>query len=275
MLSRQGLLKVLLYIFILMLPVFAQSATDKFAQNLQIKYKAERPHDIWKAKAVEHAHRKYMSGFADLKILPAKSEANPDFILSGTVIEDELHFKLEDIREEIVLNRDTIDLKKDFGRHQINALGAINILIRNGGILDQRRAEIESDKRERLANKNLLTLEVSEEFEPFAFLIGGGLWGLILVIFFYFALGTLHGIERVWHWNILQYTRSYIELAFTKVVFFLFLTIPPYLLALAVKNQTNMGDKLFLSVFLPTALLLFFLVFSVINRRSVKLLEII
>ncbi len=207
-----------LIIFILIFTCFLGSTEENSYQSLSIRFKSKLPHSQWQAKAINQAVEKFVSGYKKLRVVPVEQDQKSDYFWSGMLIEDTLNYKIVESESEAQVSSGSFVVGESMSHIQIQALGAIKPLIRNGGLIDQKLSQLSQEKiglPDSIAN--LLRINNPKSLMSLFSLLGGVVWGLIILICFSFIFGTLHGVERIWHWNVKQLFLSWVEMSLLKL----------------------------------------------------------
>ncbi|MCB0386306.1 MAG: hypothetical protein KDD43_13010, partial [Bdellovibrionales bacterium] len=150
-----------------------------------------------------------------------------------------------EIPSRAILNSGSLILGKAAVASQVQALHAVRPLVRKGGLIDQVFARREA-RHWKIPEtlKPLMTPQQHHYWSALLALLGGIAWGYLLLICGRFVLGTFHGVETIWHWNLFQLVHSWVEVFIAKLFLLLVFLSPTIGLAVFLAEKVEINRQL-------------------------------
>jgi len=235
-------------------------AKETEAQKFVVSFMASEGDAGWQAKALEDSSQKFISGFQRLQIVEAGQEfhscqnyscqisalhrAGVSYLWQGVLNDRSLKYQIVEVPSRAILNSGYLELGRSAVDSQVQSLQAIRPLVRKGGILDQVLAKRQTNYWS--LSETLKPFEASRDhggLSAVLALIGGFAWGYLLLVTGRFILGTFHGVETIWHWNLSQLLHSWLEVLFAKLFLILAALTPSLGLSLTLVYKFNFSAQ--------------------------------
>ncbi|MCB0366228.1 MAG: hypothetical protein H6624_08035 [Bdellovibrionaceae bacterium] len=262
------MLPFLLLLATLLLPNPALAKEDD-RLRMVVHFGAADSQQWWQAKALEDSSEKFIAGFQKLQVVTAPKkfldcqklhcrvnalhDARISYLWMGELQDQRLQFQIMEIPSRAILSSGTMTLGRTAVASQVQALQAVRPLVRKGGIIDQVFARQQAHRW--LVPEALSAIVNLQQFgfwSALLALLGGVAWGYLLLIGGRFVLGTFHGIETIWHWNLFQLVHSWIEVFLAKFFLLLIYLTPSLGLALFLTGKQDAIQQLTWFLIFPT-----------------------
>ena len=233
-------------------------AKEEEKLKMVLNFMANQEDGRWQAKALEDSSQKFVSGFQKLQIVEASNsfrqcrglncqvktlhDEGVSYLWEGLLKGKILRYQILEIPSRAVLNTGSLPLGKSAVDSHVQALQAIRPLIRKGGVVDQVLAK---RKASRWSIPDFIGTDLQKKnhsaLSAALALLGGFAWGYLLLVIGRFILGTFHGVETIWHWNLFQLIHSWLEVLFAKLFLILAALSPSLGLSLFLVHQLELA----------------------------------
>ncbi len=262
---------VLVLLLLITIPVFSQGED---AQTISIQFSAENSADSWQAKTFQQATSKFISGYNKLKVRNFDTKMPADYQWRGILKNGSLNHELIETKTGARLSSGRFKIGQSISDLQIASLKAIKVLVRNGGLVDQNT----SKKNFVLPSipeswNRLFKIKYPQSVMSAISLVGGVLWGYILLLCLSFAVGSFHGLERIWHWNVRQYLTSWFEVFLGKIAIVFLLISPAIGLGLYLESRFELNFFLLWYALIPMIILFEFTLITLFGSVLTKILD--
>ncbi|MBC85936.1 MAG: hypothetical protein CL677_02065 [Bdellovibrionaceae bacterium] len=250
-------MKTLCAALLCLLPWLGYASENNEFQEVSVNFTSNDQAQHWIAKSYERATEKFISGFKKIQTVDNSDKA--DYLWAGQLKSKEIEYQIVERATGALISEGSLRVGEKTSSIQLEVLDAVRPLVRNGGLVDQmisRRNQVFHDIPLNLAQQHLLRIPKSTMSA--ISLVGGISWGIVLLILFSMIFGTLHGLERIWHWNLAQYTLSFIELTAIKTIFAVITISPVIIAALILIQKLNFNAFLVGYVLVPILTLFLF-----------------
>ena len=253
-------MKQIILFLIIVAPSAFVSAQDQDFQTINVKFYANKAHQQWLAKAYEKSCEKFIGGFAKLKVMANSKNGATDYTWLGELQENTIRYSIVENKTKATINSGSIEVADDLARVQLAALSAVKPLVRNGGLVDQfisKQNMVLPELPKQLSQA--LQIKYPDSVMSLISLLGGMVWGYILLVSLSFVFGTLHGLERIWHWNLKQYILSWLEVSVSKFILMALLFAPAVFLGRYLEHMGSINFYLIWYCIVPVLLLMEYL----------------
>ncbi len=262
---------VVIFLILVATPVFSK---NEDAQSLSIQFTAKNPADLWQAKTFQQSTAKFISGYNKLIVKDFDAKNPADYHWRGELKNGTLKHEIFESQTGARLSSGEFEVGQSLSDLQIASLKAIKVLVRNGGLVDQNASRKNSVIPSIPENWNqLFKIEYPQSVMTAISLVGGILWGYIALLCLSFAFGSLHGLERIWYWNVRQYLVSWIEVFLGKMIIIFIILTPALLIGHNLGKAFNLNFYLLWYALMPLIILIEFTLIALIGTVLTKILD--
>lgn len=185
--------------------------------SILISFKAADAKDAWKASVFQESVKSYISPFSNLTLVEGDN-AHADFKWTGTYQGNSVKYQLIDSASEVTLDSGSLRIADWIGaRLQVQVLQIMKPIVKAGGLID-----IRNEERPKVppadGDYKILDAFLATSLGPFAALLAGVIWGILLLRVGRFCFGHGAGIHHISYSGLWTFLRSWSEVAAAKIL---------------------------------------------------------